>query len=42
VSPLVLGKGRTPFETVERKVNLTLTKTRAFKNGNEVLWYERA
>ena len=42
VNPLVLGKGRTLFETVQRKVGLTLTKTRAFKNGNVVLWYERA
>jgi dihydrofolate reductase len=42
VNPIVLGKGRTLFETVEGKVNLTLTKTRAFKNGNVVLWYERA
>lgn len=41
VNPLVLGKGRTLFETVERKVGLTLTKTRAFKNGSVVLWYER-
>ncbi len=40
LSPIVLGKGRTLFETVERKVGLTLTKTRAFKNGNVVLWYE--
>jgi dihydrofolate reductase len=40
ISPIVLGKGRTLFETVEGKVGLTLTKTRAFKNGNVVLWYE--
>ena len=40
MSPIVLGKGRTLFETVEGKVGLTLTKTRAFKNGNVVLWYE--
>ena len=42
MSPIVLGKGRTLFETVEGKVGLTLTKTRAFKNGNVVLWYEPA
>jgi dihydrofolate reductase len=40
LNPIVLGKGRTLFETVEGKVDLTLTKTRAFKNGNVVLWYE--
>jgi dihydrofolate reductase len=42
VNPIVLGKGRTLFETVDRKVGLTLTKTRAFKNGNVVLWYEKS
>ena len=40
VSPIVLGKGRTLFETVTGKVGMTLTKTKAFKNGNVVLWYE--
>ena len=40
--PIVLGKGRTLFETVEGKIALTLTKTRSFKNGNVVLWYEPA
>ena len=40
VNPIVIGRGRTLFETVDRKVPLTLTKTRAFKNGNVVLWYE--
>lgn len=42
VNAIVLGKGRTLFETVTGKVGLTLTKTRSFKNGNVVLWYERA
>ena len=42
VNPIVLGKGRTLFETVDHKVNLRLTKTRAFKNGNVVHWYEPA
>ena len=40
--PIVLGKGRTLFETVDGKIALTLTKTRSFKNGNVVLWYEPA
>jgi dihydrofolate reductase len=42
VNPVVVGKGRTLFETVEGRVSLTLTRTRAFKNGNVVLWYEPA
>jgi dihydrofolate reductase len=42
VNPLVLGRGRTLFETVSGKVPLRLTRTRAFKNGNVVLWYELA
>lgn len=42
LNPIVLGRGRTLFETVQRKVNLNLTKTRIFKNGNVVLWYEPA
>ena len=42
LSPIVLGSGRTLFETVENRISLTLTRTRAFKNGNVVLWYEPA
>jgi dihydrofolate reductase len=42
VIPIVLGRGRTLFETVKHAVSLELTKTRAFKNGNVVLWYEPA
>jgi len=42
LSPTVLGKGRTLFETVPERLGLTLTKTRAFQNGNVVLWYELA
>jgi dihydrofolate reductase len=42
VSPTVLGKGRTLFETVTERVGLTLTRTRSFQNGNVVLWYEPA
>ena len=40
VIPVVLGRGRTPFETVRGKVDLKLTKSKAFTNGNVVLWYE--
>jgi dihydrofolate reductase len=40
LAPIVLGKGRTLFETVGDRVNLRLTRTRTFRNGNVVLWYE--
>jgi dihydrofolate reductase len=40
VIPVVLGAGRTMFEGVKRRLNLTLKKTRVFGNGNVVLWYE--
>jgi dihydrofolate reductase len=40
VNPIVLGKGRTLFESVSIKTPLKLIKTRAFGNGNVVLYYE--
>jgi dihydrofolate reductase len=40
VIPIVLGGGRTMFEGVKRKVDLKLRKSRAFRNGNVVLWYD--
>lgn len=40
--PVVLGKGRTLFEGVKEKLPLKRTRTRAFGNGNVVLWYEPA
>jgi len=39
LNPLVLGRGRTLFATVEDRLALRLTQTRTFKNGNVVLWY---
>jgi dihydrofolate reductase len=39
VNPLVLGQGRTMFEGVEERLKLTLTESRAFKNGNVLLSY---
>jgi dihydrofolate reductase len=42
VVPVILGKGRTMFEGIKEKLNLKLTKTRSFGNGNVVLWYEPA
>jgi len=40
VNPIVLAKGRTLFEGVKEKLALKLIKTRAFGNGNVVLYYE--
>jgi len=42
VVPIVLGKGRTVFEGVRDRLNLKLTRSRPFNNGNVVLWYEPA
>ena len=42
LNPLVLGRGRTLFATVEDRLPLRLTQTRTFKNGNVVLWYSVA
>jgi dihydrofolate reductase len=40
VNPIALGKGRTLFEGVKEKIALKLIKSRAFGNGNVVLYYE--
>ena len=40
VHPLVIGKGRSMFETVTKTVPLRRTAERTFKNGRVVLWYE--
>ncbi len=42
LNPIVIGKGRTLFETVTDRLSLKLTKSKQFKNGNVVLWYEPA
>lgn len=42
VNPIVLGSGRSIFDGVRRTVDLVLKGTRAFGNGNVVLWYEPA
>lgn len=42
VNPIVLGKGRTMFDGVKEKLKLSLTKTRAFGNGNVLLCYQPA
>lgn len=40
VNPLVLGRGRTLFDGVKRKIPLRLKQSRTFGNGNVVLCYE--
>jgi dihydrofolate reductase len=37
---IVLGKGRTMFEGVTKRLNLKHTRTRTFDNGNTFLCYE--
>jgi dihydrofolate reductase len=40
VSPVILGKGKTMFESVKERLALKLMKTRTFGNGNVLLYYE--
>jgi dihydrofolate reductase len=40
VNPIVLGKGRSMFDGVKRKVPVKRTNTRTFGNGNVLLCYE--
>lgn len=40
--PVVLGQGRTLFETIPGRHDLKRTDSRSFKNGNVVTWYEPA
>jgi len=42
VNPLVLGAGRTLFEGVSSRIRLNLVRTRAFSNGNVILYYTPA
>jgi dihydrofolate reductase len=42
VNPIVLGGGRTLFDGVRRPLSLTLTRSRAFRNGNTLLCYQPA
>jgi|HubBroStandDraft_2_1064218.scaffolds.fasta_scaffold75629_2 dihydrofolate reductase len=41
-SPIVLGKGRTLFEGVTKKLNLKLTQSRTFGNGTVFACYQPA
>jgi dihydrofolate reductase len=40
VAPVVLGKGRTMFEGLTKKLSMRRTKTHAFANGHVLLCYE--
>jgi dihydrofolate reductase len=42
VHPIVLGKGRTLFETLASPLTLRRTNTRSFTNGCVVGWFEPA
>lgn len=39
VSPIALGKGKTPFETLKQRLPVKLLKTRSFANGNVIHYY---
>jgi dihydrofolate reductase len=39
VNPVILGSGRSLFEGVETRLNLTLTNSRSFRNGKVFLCY---
>jgi dihydrofolate reductase len=40
VNPVVLGRGRTPFEGLDEDLDLALVSSRTFGNGNVLLCYE--
>jgi dihydrofolate reductase len=40
VNPVVLGRGKTMFDGIKKRLTLKLTKTRIFGNGNALLCYE--
>jgi len=40
VNPVVLGDGKSLFNGIKGKFDLSLIKTRTFKNGNVLLYYE--
>jgi dihydrofolate reductase len=42
VNPIVLGKGRTMFDGLKKRLALKRTATRAFGNGNVLLVYQPA
>jgi dihydrofolate reductase len=42
VNPVVLGNGKTLFKGIKDRLNLKLIKTKSFKSGNILLYYELA
>jgi dihydrofolate reductase len=40
LNPVAIGRGRTLFDGIRDAMNLRLTKTRTFRNGNVLLCYE--
>lgn len=40
VNPVILGAGRSLFETARKRLNLTLLSTREFRSGNVLLTYQ--
>jgi dihydrofolate reductase len=42
VNPIALGKGRTLFDGLKTRLQLKLTKSRTFENGNAVMFYQAA
>ncbi|NTV14839.1 MAG: dihydrofolate reductase family protein [Desulfobulbaceae bacterium] len=40
LNPVVLGKGRSLFEGIPKRINLKLISSRGFWNGNLLLSYE--
>lgn len=40
VNPVVLGCGKPMFKSIQEKLNLSLVKTRLFRTGNVLLYYE--
>jgi dihydrofolate reductase len=40
IVPVVPGRGRTLFETINRRLHLQLIRSRVFGNGNVLLCYE--
>jgi dihydrofolate reductase len=40
VSPVILGSGKPLFKDIPERLNLTLLKTKQFRNGNLLLYYQ--
>jgi dihydrofolate reductase len=40
VNPVLIGRGTPLFRNIDQKVNLKLLKTRTFKSGNVLLYYQ--